>query len=474
VKRRIVLALMLAATAVCAARATPAEAVTPPQPQLVLRAASNSVVLYQFRHHRVQLDLGMYLESLGADFRLNATRAYGGPIHVNQQVGAMSRPLPDAVAAGWNGISQLFRYTVRSADGTVVATRTVDFCPNQWDRQRVDGSGPLDATFPQFCGANPFALGAVWGIDKGWAATLADSAPTVKLPIGGYAITVRIMHRYTALFAIPPTDAVVTVSADVQPGSTGGCPPFCEAARPAAPRETPIAAPTMLSPDPATMPDLVALPAWGIDVRHTGRRDVLDFGATVWDAGPAPMVVEGYRRPDSTIMDAYEYFLRNGQVIGRAPAGTMVYDPRPGHQHWHFEQFARYSLLSADKSEVVRSTKQAFCLAPTDAIDLTAPHALWNPYSIGLQGACGDSTSIWTRETLPVGWGDSYYQYLPGQSFSISHLPNGTYWIRIEANPDGVLHEVSTANDQRLRRVILGGTPGHRTIRVPAWHGIVA
>ena len=23
-----------------------------------------------------------------------------------------------------------------------------------------------------------------------------------------------------------------------------------------------------------------------------------------------------------------------------------------------------------------------------------------------------------------------------------------------------------------LRKVILGGTPGHRTVKVPAWHGI--
>jgi len=35
-----------------------------------------------------------------------------------------------------------------------------------------------------------------------------------------------------------------------------------------------------------------------------------------------------------------------------------------------------------------------------------------------------------------------------------------------------VLHESNVNNDVSLRRVILGGTPGHRTVRVPAWHGI--
>jgi hypothetical protein len=32
--------------------------------------------------------------------------------------------------------------------------------------------------------------------------------------------------------------------------------------------------------------------------------------------------------------------------------------------------------------------------------------------------------------------------------------------------------ETTTANDVSLRKVILGGSPGHRTVRVPAWPGI--
>jgi hypothetical protein len=51
-------------------------------------------------------------------------------------------------------------------------------------------------------------------------------------------------------------------------------------------------------------------------------------------------------------------------------------------------------------------------------------------------------------------------------------VPNGTYYIEIIANPEKVLRESNMANDISLRRVILGGRPGHRTVRVPAWHGI--
>lgn len=34
------------------------------------------------------------------------------------------------------------------------------------------------------------------------------------------------------------------------------------------------------------------------------------------------------------------------------------------------------------------------------------------------------------------------------------------------------LYETTARSDMSLRKVILGGTPGHRTVKVPAWHGI--
>jgi hypothetical protein len=73
---------------------------------------------------------------------------------------------------------------------------------------------------------------------------------------------------------------------------------------------------------------------------------------------------------------------------------------------------------------------------------------------------------------LPTGWGDTYFQGLPGQSFDITDLPNGTYFISVQANPDGLLIEGSTTNNTELRKIKLRGTPGHRRVIVPLWHGI--
>jgi hypothetical protein len=150
----------------------------------------------------------------------------------------------------------------------------------------------------------------------------------------------------------------------------------------------------------------------------------------------------------------------------------MEYDSRPGHEHWHFQDFAQYSLLDSTGKLVVLSEKEAFCLAPTDAIDLTADGANWLPSAIGLGTACGSSSAIWVRETLDAGWGDTYFQYLPGQSFDITNLPNGRYFIRVQANPFGNLYERDSTNNVVDRKVSIRGEGIGRHVVVHPWHGI--
>ncbi|MFE0456831.1 lysyl oxidase family protein [Streptomyces sp. NPDC058914] len=222
-------------------------------------------------------------------------------------------------------------------------------------------------------------------------------------------------------------------------------------------------------------PDLRSLPAWDIMITDgedgdVPGKDYLAFSANVWNAGPAPLVVDGFRSPGQDLMDAYQYFYdANGKQVGYTPTGTMEWDPRIGHEHWHFTDFASYRLLSADKTKEVRSGKEAFCLANTDAVDYTVKNANWHPYNTDLSTACGQQNSISVREVLDVGSGDTYTQYRPGQSFDITDLPNGTYYIEVLANPAKRLKETSLDNNVSLRKVVLGGTPGARTVSVPPY-----
>jgi Lysyl oxidase len=484
-RRRIFgLAALAVGFALAAAGAEPAVAGGAPAPSLRLFVAQSHIKLARYPHSPVFLDVGAYLASVGGAFQIDVTRAnYLQPIEAAQIVtaggGTQIIPLPDGLVKNWDGLPWFLRIDVNDAHGALVATRHVTFCPDGFDQERVNSTGPANPTFPQFCGNNPFTLGMVWGIDNGWAVNPMSSAPRppfVRLADGTYTVHLSINPTYVRLFGIAPADAQATVSATVRT-SRNFCITICpkrgehHAGTSAGPEPN---VPTISSPAPSTQPDLVALPAWGISTERQGKHDYLDFGATVWDRGPAPLVVEGFRRPNSSVMDAWQYFYDpSGAIVGRAKVGTLRYDAKPGHEHWHFQQFATYQLLDKNKTGIVYSDKTGFCLAPTDAIDLTVTGAVWNPGTLGFGGTvCGSQNSIWTREALPTGWGDTYFQGLPGQSFDITHLPNGTYFIAVKANPMGSLFERTTTNDIRYRRVILGGKPGARTVKVPPWNGI--
>lgn len=459
-------------------------------PSVRLVSGTDKVTLKRSEGRRAYLDLSTYVAAVGGAFEIWAARPdYDHPVQVWQLVrqnGVTTKyPLPPGVVQDWLGLERFLHVTVTDDAGTVVADRYWAFCPGTGDLARLNPDGPAIPTYPLFCGGNPFTLGAVWGINEGWASSAFGyyGAGAFNGPDGHYTATVSITPEYQNLFHVAAFDASVSISIRLKTVKHDFCLPFCPGegdggnhghGSAAGIRAGMASVPIMTDPDPSVLPDLVALPAWGISIEHQRQphRDYLDFGASVWDKGPSPLVVEGFRRQGEPIMDAWEFFYSDGVAVGRVQAGDLMYDPRPGHQHWHFEQFARYSLLAEDQTQIVRSEKVAFCLAPTDAIDLTVPGSEWNPFSIGFGTACGVRASLWTREVLPAGWGDTYFQGLPGQSFDITDLPNGTYYIAVQANPDGLLTEVTGANNLELRQVILGGTRGHRTVEVPPWHGI--
>jgi hypothetical protein len=73
---------------------------------------------------------------------------------------------------------------------------------------------------------------------------------------------------------------------------------------------------------------------------------------------------------------------------------------------------------------------------------------------------------------MPVGWGDTYFQTLPGQSFDITSVPNGTYQIQVVANPHGTLFETTASDNVALRTVFLSGTPGHRVAKLAPYGSV--
>ena len=162
----------------------------------------------------------------------------------------------------------------------------------------------------------------------------------------------------------------------------------------------------MTHPQPSTEPDLVALPSWGISTEKQGGPRVPRLRRDGVGSRPGADGHRGVPPPGHGHHGRLPVLLQERHRRSAGPrSASLEYDPDPGHEHWHFQQFVRYSLLNSTQSLVVRSQKDGFCLAPTDAIDLVQHGAVWNPDQIGLAGACGDAdrASGRARRCRPAG-----------------------------------------------------------------------
>lgn len=423
------------------------------------------VTAYAYRK-RTWTDLGLRLIANDAPFELWSDRpSYDDQIQTVWRTAAGDVPLPAGSMSDFSGLNGFLSVTVDPKKrGEENVTLTRKGCLNGYS-ERVRPDAPARSPYPVGCWYNAYSLGSVQGIQTGWATPVLGQRRPLRIGPGEYTVTATIRPRYAEVFGLTPDQATRTFDLTVtdESGGIDKPGPVGRAATPAPHRPT---GPTAGRAVDGPTPDLQSLPAWGINLNRKGT--YLRFSATVWNAGDSPLVVDGFRRDGEDEMDAYQYFFdADGNQTGYQPVGHMHWDPRPSHSHWHFEDFARYSLLDDDLVEAARSKKEAFCLANTDSVDLTVPDADWRPENTDLSTSCGDYSSLSIREVLVAGWGDTYTQYRAGQSFPVKDLPNGTYYVAVIANPENQLVESSTDNNVSLREIKLSGTPDHRKVTVP-------
>ncbi|WP_133876059.1 lysyl oxidase family protein [Paractinoplanes brasiliensis] len=503
------LALTAAGVSVANAAATP--------PPLSFVAATGQVTAERYDYDGeiyFSFDLGLHVIAGKDPLEIWAKRTgYDKPIVAERTVVQNGKKkkvaLPAGLVTDFTGLKDFTTISIADKAGKVVTEYKTPFCGNTWSSARTRPDAPATNPYPTDCGGyNPFTLGAVWGVQAGWDAAVVDQPQDRNeefiLPVGEYAVTATVNPAYRELFGIPKDQGTVKVDlsvVDAEIDRAGLARVKAADARVASPDRpdehsihsaegdaerqvseyvkelrAPAKRPTPLKATPTggPRPDLRSLPAWDISLSEEDGKTYVNFGATVWNAGTSPLLVDGFRRTGTELMDAYQYFFdAKGNQVGSRPAGTMEWDAREGHKHWHFTDFAQYNLLDSTQKLAVRSGKEAFCLANTDAVDFTIPGAKWRPDNTDLSTSCGANTVIAVREVLDIGNGDTYSQFRPGQSFEITDLPNGTYYIQTLANPENKLAELDTSNNSSLREIILGGTPEKRTLTVPPVHGIV-
>ena len=216
-------------------------------------------------------------------------------------------------------------------------------------------------------------------------------------------------------------------------------------------------------PGAVHLPDLRTLTPsdFVMDIDGDGRR-LLRFGNTIWNSGDGPLELRPRHDQTADVTYALQQLFSHDetgdfQVIGEREAG--VFEFHEEHDHWHFSDFALYSLVKAAadgsmSSEVVAvSDKISFCMFDQYAIGPNLEHAAPSVHYTGQQ--CYTTGGRDAPQGYSVGWGDEYAWNFPGQSIDVTAMPDGKYWLRSIADPSDLVDETDELNNGAAVPILL-------------------
>lgn len=224
---------------------------------------------------------------------------------------------------------------------------------------------------------------------------------------------------------------------------------------------------------PVLLPNLRSLGAGDVHVEVVGARRRLRFAAALGNLGPGPLLVRPRDRagqcPEGQLealqvvhedRNSSGVFERERDGVGkRWPTGCML--DHPGHDHWHFDAMAAYSLRRPGEAAFVRRNKVSFCLrdnrkVPDQPVVVRREHF-------------GECTRTGPQGISP-GWVDVYDSDLDGQWLRLPRgLEPGVVCLDLQADPRDLLWETDEADNGTTVALRLDGT---RARRVPQrWCG---
>jgi hypothetical protein len=200
------------------------------------------------------------------------------------------------------------------------------------------------------------------------------------------------------------------------------------------------------------LPNLLAVPPSRDYLDSEKGHLLLRFDGWVFNAGPGPLEVRGLRASTTDPMVAYQriYHTHGGYRDVPMPGAQLVYATADGHNHWHLQKIARYSLWNRRRTrKVAPAMKVGFCLEDSDH---------FNP-AVGPLGPVYNDTngrafcqhdnpgalSVW--EGISAGWRDLYKRSLPFQWVDVSNVEPGRYWLREDVDPNRIVIEAPTSRD---------------------------
>lgn len=210
----------------------------------------------------------------------------------------------------------------------------------------------------------------------------------------------------------------------------------------------PVEAPS--PPDPFRYPNLHTLPPEDVSLAVVTvggeRRHVLRFTNSIWNAGEGPLEL---RATSTTTTRVFQRIYGEEGMFEDRLAGEFVF--HPAHNHWHFEDFARYELWSkagydgwlqsgrGSGEPEWQMSKVSFCVLDTTKIMDLPDSPPFSPYR-----TCGRVV-----QGISVGWADVYESMLEEQWIDLGteSLPDGEYVLRSIADPLNRIFESSGGSD---------------------------
>lgn len=185
------------------------------------------------------------------------------------------------------------------------------------------------------------------------------------------------------------------------------------------------------------LPDLVADAPEKAFVEDTQQQRLLRFDGHVHNAGPGALEV---RKSGGSVRQRV-YSAPNVFEDRPLPGAEVIYELTDGHNHFHIQRAARYSLWNAEGTGAVAPVmKVGFCLLDSESVGNNA-----SPFEYGDDSECQERNGL-VAMGVSAGWRDLYDRFLPFQWVDISSVSPGRYRLRSEVDPDGLIEEQSEAN----------------------------
>jgi hypothetical protein len=190
------------------------------------------------------------------------------------------------------------------------------------------------------------------------------------------------------------------------------------------------------------LPNLTPLPAsnFSLVANTTTGTSTLRFSTTSWNNGTGPLQLEAGAVSTGSGSNKQQVDQRIFNADGTSEVYTAGwFEWHPTHNHFHFDDYALYSLQPVDAPGGSSRTgqKTTFCVMDTTKINTSLPGAPGQ----AVYSTCGNQI-----QGMSVGWGDTYGSHLPGQEIDFTNNSDGIYQLKIEIDPNKKIIE-SNEND---------------------------